>query len=113
MAQCRLLRSASRWLTLLLLLVHCAATAGAAPQEKALQPLLLSATVNGKQADEAKLFVRDAQGRLYFSEAFLREWKIRVPHSPAIEFDGDKYYPLDSSLPIEAKLNEAEQSIVL
>lgn len=113
MARCRPLRSASRWLTLLSLLVHCAATAATAPQEKELQPLLLSTSVNGKQAEEPQLFVRDAQGRIYFGEAFLRQWKMKVPAAAAFEFDGEKYYPSAPSLPIEAKLNEADQSIAL
>jgi outer membrane usher protein len=107
------LRSVGRWPTLLLLFAHCAATAGTGPSDKSLQPLLLTANVNGVAAEEPQLFVRDGQGRVLVSEAFLRHWKLRVPPQADALFDEEKFFLLEASLPVRAKLSEADQSITI
>jgi outer membrane usher protein len=109
MIRCKPLRSAKKWLALSLLLVGCAAAAA----EPGLQPLLLTAHLNGKPADEPQLFIRDARGHIYVSEAFLRQSKIRPPATAAVNYDGEKFFLLDASLPIAAELSVPDQSISL
>jgi len=112
MTRCRRLRSASCWLTLSLLLAS-GATGASAAERPGLQPLLLSATLNGKNSDEAQLFAQDSEGRLYVSEAFLRQSKIRMPSAAAADLDGQKFFLLGTTLPIAAELSEPDQSIAL
>ncbi len=107
------LRSVGRWPTLLLLFAHCVATAGTGPSDKSLQPLLLTANVNGVAAEEPQLFVRDGEGSVLVSEAFLRHWKLRVPPQADTLFDEEKFFLLEASLPVRAKLSEADQSITI
>jgi len=109
---CKPFRRASLSLAALLLTIHCNAAAGTVDPPP-LQPLLLNASVNGAVGDEAQLFVRDAEGRVYVSESFLREWRIHFPPTQSVIFEEEKFFVLDSSLPIAATLSEAEQSIAL
>jgi outer membrane usher protein FimD/PapC len=89
--------------------------AGASAAERhALEPLLLSASLNGRNSDEVQMFGRDSEGRIYVSEAFLRQSNIRMPAAAAAsELDGQKFFLLDAALPIAAKLSEPDQSIAL
>src|SRR3712207_5655314 len=72
MARCRPQRSASPWLAALLLTTPAVALAGAEPSQPSLHPLLLNSSVNGHRSDEPQLFLRDAEGRTYVSESFLK-----------------------------------------
>jgi outer membrane usher protein len=74
----------------------------------ALQPALFDVTVNGQSADEPAEFLRDRAGRLYISASFLRGWRIRLPATGAVDYEGQAFYPA-SALPA-LRLNIAEQA---
>jgi outer membrane usher protein len=110
MIRSRPLRSFSLSLLASLLLVTAAANAS---ETAMLQPLLLTASVNGRSAEEAQLFVRDDDGRIYVSENFLRRSKLRVPSEGATDYEGEKFFLLGPALQIAGEISDADQSIAL
>src|SRR5436190_17716 len=119
MAQ-RLLRTPARLgLSLLLLAGHNAAkgeTPGSGPAigaAAAMQPALLDVSVNGQRGDAPESFLRDGDGRLLIGAATLRAWRIRVPASGAVTYQGEAYYPASALPALRITVAEAEQSVAI
>jgi outer membrane usher protein len=119
MAQ-RLLRTPARLgLSLLLLAGHNAAkgeTPGSGPAigaAAAMQPALLDVSVNGQRGDAPETFLRDADGTLLIGAATLRAWRIRVPASGAVTYQGEAYYPASALPALRITVAEAEQSVAI
>lgn len=65
---------------------------GAAFQER-----LLLVDINRQQLNETVLVLEDNSGTLYLSGRDLQRWRLRLPDtSTAIEYQGEKYYPLSA-----------------
>jgi outer membrane usher protein len=76
-------------------------------------PALLDVTVNGQAADEPTEFLRDRDGRLYLSAAFLRSWRIRAPAAGAVRIEGELYYPASALPALRLEISEQAQSLAI
>jgi outer membrane usher protein len=116
----RLLAPARLGLSLLLLLGHTAAhggepgvSAAIGASAAAMQPALLDITVNGQQGAGPEAFMRDIEGQLFLSATTLRTWRIRVPRSGAVNYQGEAWYPASSLPALRVTVAEAEQSVAI
>jgi outer membrane usher protein len=120
MAQRRLLRTPVRLVLGLLLLAGHNAAKGETPDASAasgtaaaIQPALLDVSVNGQRGDGPESFLRDGDGRLLIGAATLRAWRIRVPASGAVSYQGEAYYPASALPALRVTVAEAEQSVAI
>lgn len=97
----------------LLLLAPAAALAADPAGAPVFQPALLDVTVNGQSGDEPALLLQDGEGRLYASEAMLRQWRIRLPASEPVQHEGEAWYRIDAIPALSATFSAAEQSLAL
>jgi outer membrane usher protein len=59
------------------------------------QERLLSVDINRQQLDQTVLVLEDASGMLYLWSQDLQRWRFRQPpERPAIQYQGETYYPL-------------------
>jgi outer membrane usher protein len=98
-----------------------AADAGATPASPvasaaaaaALQPTLYDVTVNGQAAPEPAEFLRDHAGRLFLSQAFLHSWRIRLPATGAMTYEGQTYYPASALPSLRLNITEQTQAVAI
>jgi len=73
--------------------------------------VLLEAEVNRQKTGEVAVFLRDAQGNIYASEAELRRWRVTLPDSPAVNWKGVAYRSLNEIRGIAYRVDTARQAI--
>jgi outer membrane usher protein len=85
----------------------------AAAASAALQPALFDVTVNGQASEEPVEFLRDIEGRVYIKAETLRAWRIRLPASGAMQYEGETYYPATALPALRLAVAEHNQSVAI
>jgi len=75
--------------------------------------MLLDVEVNGEKKGEPVVFLRDARGLIYASEADLRRWRVRLPGTSGVTWKGATYYSLRALSKVSYRVNVARQAIVI
>lgn len=111
------LRSLQRAISLsaagLFLCCAAVASAGEPSSNEAIEPLVAEVLLNGKRLPQHAIFLKDAAGRLYASDAFLRESRLKLPETSTVRFEGETYHCVNGVPSLSAALAEADQAIVL
>jgi outer membrane usher protein len=76
-----------------------------------LQPMLLMIDINQQKLNNTALILRGANGELYASENDLQTWRVQLPAALPVSFRGSRFYPLASLPGMNARLDEATQSL--
>jgi outer membrane usher protein len=111
MTRPRLPRRAKHGLLALALLLPAAAHAGTVGGAQP-QPVLLTVTLNGSETGDPQLLLQDPAGRLYAGLAALKLWRLRVPATPSLRYDGADYYLLDPHI-FKLTFSAADQSLAI
>jgi len=75
--------------------------------------VLLEVEVNREKKEEPVVFLRDAQGLIYASEADLRRWRVTLPSKSAVTWKGATYYPLRVINGASYRVDAARQAIAI
>lgn len=101
------------WLVPLMLSLHGTAPAIDGASAPDLRPALLEVSVNGQRSPEPMLLLQDSQGGLYANAAALRQWRLRVPASAALRFEGEDWYRLDGLPSVRTRYSAQDQAVAI
>ena len=89
------------------------AEAGKVAAAQLFTEMLLEAEINRQRTGETAIFLRDARGSIYVSEADLRRWRVHLPATGALLRKGVTYYPLHAISGTSYKVDVARQAIAI
>lgn len=104
-------RAISLCVAILLLSSATAASAQESELSEPLQPLLMEVSLNGQHQPEPVILLRAPGGALYVGEAALHAWRLILPSTETISFEGETYRRLDGIPSVSLDLRQADQSI--
>ncbi|HEY0626140.1 MAG TPA: fimbria/pilus outer membrane usher protein [Allosphingosinicella sp.] len=78
---------------------------------KALTPIYLDVSINGRPDGEAQLLLSDDKGQFYASARAFKTWRLRLPAERPVQYEGDSYYRLAPSQSLVTSMSSADQSL--
>lgn len=83
-------------------------------QASDVEELLLAVSINGQKITQGTLIARiGAQGHLYVRREDLQRWRLLVPATGALSWDGGILYPLDAFTGLSYRVDEAQQALLI
>lgn len=75
------------------------------------EPLVAEVQVNGQRMAEPIVLLKDDAGRLYASETLVRAWRLSLPSSGSLRFEGENYRRIDGISSLNLEFSSTDQSL--
>ncbi len=91
--------------------VNAARPAANTARPAGLEDKLFAVTVNGQSVTQFARVLAKGESEFYLSGDVLKSARLRLPSAPAIEVDGQAYYPLGAIAGAVVRINSEQQSL--
>lgn len=96
-----------------MLSVGARASPSTGPIQGDVAELWLAVVLNGQPVSQAALMLRSGEGRVLVSRTNLRSWRLRIPGTAGLRYEGEEYLPLDAIPVLRYRVDEPSQTLIL